>query len=705
MLLTPRASQMIRILLEHEDGISDQDLAELLNLSKRTVQRELKDLELDLKAYHVTIARKYGSGIQLSGSLEDLEHLRAEVAERKQIDFTDKQERRKYLLFELLRDRDPHKLYYFSEMMGVSEATISHDLEKIEPWLAENHLTAVRKPGYGVVLNGREKDYREALQRFISDNVSEERLKSIAYEKNDALAQAIRESTDVGNIYDLLNGDVIQRVAKILNEMDEPRLNQLADNAYIGLIVHISIAVQRILEGAVLKSDTPLIQLNDSSEDGMLAMRILRRLEQEFGIHIPEVERDYILLHIKGSKLRFSEDSELQEGYPASEEEILDLIDRMIDAFDPAEAYELKCDEPFIHGLLVHLQPTLVRLKNGMNICNPLLQEIKTEYPEIFEKCRKAAEVITEYTGVEVNEAEIGYLATHFGAARVHVSSRRTFTRKVMIGIVCASGFGVSRLMMTKLANKLHSANVSLQAFSHGDMASEVVKNVDFFVTSIDLKNFGVDYIMVSPLITAKDLAQVECKVEEYAHVPRQEINTNFVDQLNSMTVVSETIKGILRRYRLWQVSPDITFDQLLTSVSAHLASGPKAQEVLKADLQAREDIVTQIIPELRLILLHCRTDAVTEPCCCTVLPLAEGGFTDPGLKSVRTVLVLLMPKTSASNKLYADMLGRISAAVIDDAEFLDQLSVPDEETLRSKLSLILKSYFSEYIRTIEYGG
>lgn len=61
MLLTPRASQMIRILLEHEDGISDQDLAELLNLSKRTVQRELKDLELDLKAYHVTIARKYGS--------------------------------------------------------------------------------------------------------------------------------------------------------------------------------------------------------------------------------------------------------------------------------------------------------------------------------------------------------------------------------------------------------------------------------------------------------------------------------------------------------------------------------------------------------------------------------------------------------------------------------------------------------------------
>ena len=43
------------------------------------------------------------------------------------MDFSDKDTRRRYLLFELLRDRTPKKLLYYSTLLGVSEATAASD--------------------------------------------------------------------------------------------------------------------------------------------------------------------------------------------------------------------------------------------------------------------------------------------------------------------------------------------------------------------------------------------------------------------------------------------------------------------------------------------------------------------------------------------------------------------------------------------------
>ena len=74
---------------------------------------------------------------------------------------------------------------------------------------------------------------------------------------------------------------------------------------------------------------------------------------------------------------------------------------------------------------MVHLEPALYRMKNDMTISNPLLLQIKQEYPEVFEKCEKAAEVIGEKTGLVANEAEVGYLAMHFGAAKERIDSRK----------------------------------------------------------------------------------------------------------------------------------------------------------------------------------------------------------------------------------------------------------------------------------------
>ena len=78
----------------------------------------------------------------------------------------------------------------------------------------------MKKPGFGVVLNGTEQNYREAMRRFISETAPVDKLKEIT-DPHAALAKAVMNVTDNG-IYRLLNSRTIQRIDALLGQMNEP---------------------------------------------------------------------------------------------------------------------------------------------------------------------------------------------------------------------------------------------------------------------------------------------------------------------------------------------------------------------------------------------------------------------------------------------------------------------------------------------------
>ena len=153
----------------------------------------------------------------------------------------------------------------------------------------------------------------------------------------------------------------------------------------------------RVLVWPIKQDEGWKAQLKDD-EDYRLAMVITEALEGEFGIQIPKLEVSYICLHIKGAKhekIEWDGMSSLEIG----SRELQRLVSTMIDAFDQESAYLLKQDDEFIQGLLAHLQPTLIRLLHGMHIHNPVLGDIKKNYPDIYEQCRGAAEILEEEIG------------------------------------------------------------------------------------------------------------------------------------------------------------------------------------------------------------------------------------------------------------------------------------------------------------------
>jgi mannitol operon transcriptional antiterminator len=694
MEFTPRIQQILRIMLNSRGPVNKQDIADDIGVSKRTVQREFEYLELCIKKYGLKLENHKGKGVEIKGNPETMEKLREDLGDQQYPDAADRDGRRRRLLFELLRDRTPHKLFYYSQMLGVSEATAGNDMDALYPWLEESRLGIVKRPGYGVILEGDERDYRDAMRRFIEETAGQSDAYSSGDITGEIFAEALLDAADSG-IYSLLEGDTVRRVDKVLRGLNEPKILQLADSAYAGLVIHISIVIERLQQGAALKSVPPEMGNLEFWDDYDLAVRILEAMEKEFEISIPRGELSYVLLHIRGAKMAYT--GEEQE-FPADlgDDRLLPMIDRMIDVYNKDIANELKEDEEFLRGLLVHLRPVLVRLSTGLRIHNPILEDIKEEYADIFEACRRAAQVITEETGYEVNEEEVGFLAMHFGAAQERVRENKQYTRKVNIGIVCASGFGVARLMMTRLKDKLGDKAI-LKAYGKGEINKYVITGTDFFVSTMNLDQLPVDYLQVSPLIPPKDLYKIEYKLEDYSHIRRDTTETPFNRRLDEAYFLIREIKSIIRRYKRMETSENIRFRELLQFMTMQVTDSLHAAAALRDGIEERERLNSQIFPELGIALLHCRSGAVREPVFISCTPRGTGNFKDPYFKGIRAALLMVMP-VDDDRKMHMEVLGSISGSMVTNPFFLKTIKTGREDEIRAELARELKCFFFDYL-------
>lgn len=72
----------------------------------------------------------------------------------------------------------------------------------------------------------------------------------------------------------------------------------------------------------------------------------------------------------------------------------------------------------FHAGLLDHINFAIKRLKEGIEIINPFLNETKLLYPKEFELAEKAVKILKEEMKMDIPRDEIGFLALHFYGSR-----------------------------------------------------------------------------------------------------------------------------------------------------------------------------------------------------------------------------------------------------------------------------------------------
>ncbi|MGG0737182.1 BglG family transcription antiterminator [Niallia taxi] len=694
MVISARERLILQFLLEDmKEDVTIKQLADIVNVSERTIHRDLKNIEDVLQAFHLKLQKKAGVGVKVIGAQGDIYQLRVTILKQDFTEYTP-DERLIVALCTLLDNKEPVKLFSLANDMGVTTATVSHDLDKLEPIIKRYDLQLVRKRGYGIELEGSEDAKRKAITSLISERFDvPEFLKMVRDNIQKKSTNKIDSISE--RLLGLVHKEKIILIEGIIEEINEELPYSLADSSYVGLVVHIALAMERIQRGENITLQEDYLRELKSTKEFIFARKIAARLERTFEVTIPDEEIGYITMHLRGAKIRYDKDIGIKD----ENIEVAVIVQSLIKNVENLLHTRL-LDETLSQGLLAHLQPALYRLKQKMRISNPLLSNIKDDYYDLFKVVKKAAELTLP--NQDIPEEEIGYLVLHFGAAL----NSKQLTTKLRVLIICSSGIGTSKMLAAKIGNEIPGLS-EIKTASVFEMKNISLDEYDAILSTIPIEDMNRDYFVVSPILTNQELELVKNYLQEKGGqltekaepandgVEILSLSFQHFDQLGKQVTV---LADLLKEFEVWKADDADLNKVLQDGLERLLYKGSilDANEVL-CSLQNREKIGGLAIPDTTLALYHTRSNKVAYPSFNIIdaTTAYELKAMNGGSEKVTRILLLLAPFELTSSTL--ELLSFISSLIIQSQTSIKLFENGTKDELAHFIS---NQYLKNYIHT-----
>ncbi|ANR71069.1 MtlR transcriptional regulator [Selenomonas sp. oral taxon 126] len=686
MELTARMRAILSALLAADGYVPAERIASALDVSARTITREMHGLEMALMPYGITLLRRTGAGFMLAGDAADLSALRRRLAAAAdaQRELSPAQ-RRSVLTTRLLMADEPLKLFTLARLLNVTDSTVSHDLDRLHPWLAAQEITLVRRPGLGVYVEGSERAIRSALVRNIHDHADEAALLALIGDDEDVQGAArAAERALLG----LVDAAYVRRIDAVVAEETAER--GIPDTARVGLVVHLALAVRRMQQSDAIAMDAGTLAELRRTEDFKTGQRIARRLGEAFSLTVPEAEVGYITMHLLGAR-----SAALPTGAGRVDNfRLVQIAQSIMRLAGEKSGAPLLRSRTLLTGLVNHLAPALHRLKLGMDIRNPLLAQMEAEHPELMSLARHAVRAMEEEAGAPLPADEIAYIAMHLGAALTEAGVDRPAVRVL---VACPTGLGTSRLLASRIRRAYERIRVVGELSSLALTAQEITRRaVDFVVSTVPLPPLPVPVVVASAFLTASDRAQIDAVLAVCAphSVDETEEKPHFAEAMEEIHHLSGAIHAILSDFHLYE---DVRVQSIgaLAEAGAHLLVGEEGAEAFAAALLRREQIApTWVTPQM--ILLHAETEAANVPRF-GVLRLAEPLTYAEG--EVDTALVMCAPLQGHAGE--KSVLGQIAAQIGERPAFADILTHGGAEELHRELEYVFEEHFREVLERL----
>lgn len=229
-----------------------------------------------------------------------------------------------------------------------------------------------------------------------------------------------------------------------------------------------------------------------------------KEIEEKFNVVLSESEIGYIVLHIIGTKMQQNkiEDVNLELEDEESIELAVIMSKEIINIAERALSLDLSNDKQLLNGLILHLRPTINRLKYGLTLRNPLLNDIKENYPEIYGVAWMTSVVFEKYLGKKVAEEEIGYIALHLGAA----VERAKKPLKALV--VCTTGIGTAQLLAARLEKSFKQIEIK-DIVSSVSLHESILNDIDIVISTVPIE-INKPFINISPLLTQNDIKRLD---------------------------------------------------------------------------------------------------------------------------------------------------------------------------------------------------
>ncbi len=567
-----RKEKIIESMTQSDVPLPLSVLAEKTGVSERTLYREIKEINIMLQHYGVSIFNLKHQGFYIDGDRSEITSLlRSGTFDEKRIDTP---LRRKKILADCLKNRNLEKLSYYAHAFKVAESTISQDLNLIEKWLEKYELRLLRKPGKTIQIEGIEKNIRTALKEFICHEFEMTTLEDTFVKETaatDSVQQQIFEQLGIDPAY----------IFKTIREYESDFGGLFADEAFNALAIHIAIAIRRIKDGnSVPFSSRETIGEYQKEYD--LARKVGEKIGTAYDIKFSGHEIYFLFLHIISTKVVKKTpvifDIEETEG-DLIVKKIAEYVFMMVKNTKQIEIDRKK----YFDNLIMHLRPMINRLEYNMKLENPLLEMIKREYPEAYGIAWMTNSIFKYYIGKEISEDEAGFIAVHIASM---IEGAKECLRVV---VVCSSGIGVAQLIATRLEARYSQIRITAIDSVASFEKKSYTNKADLVLSTFPLQT-ELPLLLVSPLLNGNDMN----KIEDFLY-------NHSLDKGNIFNSVK--LETFLRPG--WK-----TQEEVIRNVSANLEKNGLVKSTFYENIYAREKISSTSVG-MKLALPHAAFESV----------------------------------------------------------------------------------------------
>lgn len=471
-MIETRLKQIFDFLTKDYEYHTSEEIGKALQLSSKTIQKEMTILNTHIKDSGAFIESNPGFGYlfkiidedKFKKFLKDDWYKHAYFVQ----DSVDKEARIESITRLFLFSNSYIKQQEIADTFYISLSQAQKDIAQIKVILSKYNLSLESKPYYGMKVEGEEKNIRQAIKNEVGIDPS---------------------------IYE--NNELFNQIQEIIADIDYGPSFYMPYVNFKNLVIHIYISILRIRDNKIIEHPQELQKKIVSYEEFEIANLIVDNLNAKLDMEIPYQELVYIAMHLV-AKNTITKHEKLST-------EVSALAQEMIDTIYEVTKYDFRSNIDLYFSLSAHLGPLLERIKYDFDMKNPILDDIKENQVAFF-IATIASNVINENYDTKLSEDEIGYIALHVMTAMGNNSDL-----KKDILVVCGSGNSSAQIMKSQLKAKFANQINKLELTDISKIDEYRLDDYDFIVSSIKLDvKTSTPIVYVDILFKQKDIKNIE---------------------------------------------------------------------------------------------------------------------------------------------------------------------------------------------------
>lgn len=229
-----------------------------------------------------------------------------------------------------------------------------------------------------------------------------------------------------------------------------------------------------------------------------IARHLNENLKREFHIELDEIETSLIAVLL----LSYRKDRDMHlESHDY--DDMRRVLSYFIDAFELDYHVCFKHKQLLLNQLLTHCKALLFRKAYGIVSNNPLTDQIKDKYADLFTMTKVCLSILENAWSIKMNDDDIAYITIHIGGELVHSETKPT--PPAVLTLVCDEGIGVQKLFMQQCKQYLPHSKIEAVLTSEQFYSVADIMAVDLVISTNDSLDTQLPTLFVHSILRDDD--------------------------------------------------------------------------------------------------------------------------------------------------------------------------------------------------------